>query len=240
MFRKKAASKNDGGVGDRQYFAMDGQLRAYANRAMLFSFLSLSLAFVMTGFVIYAYMNRPEPLVVRVSESGETTVLNSRVSSRQYGLASDRREGNGDGPTEMQIEHILKTFLTNYLSHSPSDIEHNVSIAVNLMTDNLKRFALNHLKASNLVNIVKSKHITTDITIKDIEPSQHVQYAYTIYVIKLVRQLEVGSGTEKTDRLIGNHYIRLIQGERTVDNPYGLYVAEYQRKSVHGDRNVTR
>ena len=135
----------------------------------------------------------------------------------------------------MEILKILTQFLTRYLSHNPANIESNLAEALNLMTVNLRRSALYQLRETDLVGKVKEQNLTSDIKITSILPSKDIQYAFTVLVVKEVRQ--VRKGVENTDRIVSAHYVRLVLGERSVENPYGVFVAEYWEKPVYGEKD---
>jgi hypothetical protein len=192
-----------------KYYEYDGRLRAYANRSMVFAFLFAILAFVMTGFAIY--LRRQPPLIIQVSDDGEARLLIPDKKPPTTGPSALTVSARPRvPPSDMEILKILTQFLTRYLSHNPANIESNLAEALNLMTVNLRRSALNQLRETDLVGKVKEQNLTSDIKITSNLPSKDIQYAFTVLVVKEVRQ--VRKGVENTDRIVGAHYVRLVTG----------------------------
>src|SRR6266581_406263 len=92
-----------------QYYEHDGALRAYANRAMLTSVLSVLLAFAAIGYAIRVGLK--PATVIRVDANGEASVVGSPrpVTVVQSSEAE---------PTELEKTAFVKLFLDRYLNFS--------------------------------------------------------------------------------------------------------------------------
>jgi len=219
-------------LGYTRYYEYDGALRAYANRAMLASLLSALVALAMTG--LFVYQRLQPPLVIQLSEDGRATVVGGRAQGRDP-LQTVALSDGAVAPSDVEINYVLKTFLQHYLEHNPSNIERNLSTALNYMTDNLRQAALIELRESGMIEDIKDKNIITDVEITSLVPAAGVQLAFTVMTRKEVRQIV--DGVETTNRIVGSHYVRLVQTVRTADNPQGLFVAEYRETPYFGEQD---
>ena len=223
-----------------KYYEHDGALRAYANRAMVLAGLFALIALVAMGFAIYVRLQ--PPTVIRVAANGDATVVGASPAS----ASSDSRGGifsvlaaspNGDAaPTDIEGRAVVRRFLENYLSYTPTAVESNFATAVNMMTQNLRMFTLNQLRDQDIVGKIKEEQITSTFKIRSIESIPQQPWSYQAFGVKEVRRLRAKS--EFTDRIVGKYIVRLIQNRRSERVPSGLLVAEFAEHQMVGEKDI--
>ena len=126
-----------------KYYEMDGALRAYANRMAVLGLLCGSAAVIALG--LFAYVRLQPPVVIRVDQAGEATVVGGDTVRLSRGLVppvqAQVNPGNGTGSTPSDIEGraMARRFLSTYLTYTPANVERQYADALNMMTANLRR-----------------------------------------------------------------------------------------------------
>jgi type IV secretory pathway TrbF-like protein len=217
-----------------KYYEHDGMLRAYANRAMLLAMTFAVLALTSLGFAIY--VRSQPPTVIRVDQNGNATVLGGarRASLPQAptpeGVALDV------APTDLEGKAVVRQFLGRYLSYTPDTVNRSFAEALNLMTANLRVFAMNKLRDDDIVGKIKEDHIISDFEIRSIEHVKGTPWTYVIFGVKEVHRVK--GGREVTDQIVGRYNVRLVETARSELNPSGLLVAEYGEQQMVGDHEA--
>lgn len=220
-------------VGYTRYYEHDGMLRAYANRSMVLAMIFGVIAMGSLGFAIY--IRRQPPTVIRVDKDGNATVAGAAAHvppSAQFTPADIASEA---APTELEGKAVVRRFLIQYLSYTPDSVDRNLAESLNLMTNNLRTYAMNKLRDDDTVGKVKTDHIISDFRIRSIEQVNGTPWSYVTFGVKEVHR--VRNGTEVTDRIVGRYNMRLVQEARSELNPSGLLVAEYSEQQMVGDRD---
>ena len=221
-------------VGCTRYYEHDGMLRAYANRSMVLAMIFGVIALGSLGFAIYVRLQ--PPTVIRVDKDGNATVAGAAAHltpSARFTYPAD--VASETAPTELEGKAVVRRFLVQYLSYTPDSVDRNLAESLNLMTNNLRTYAMNKLRDDDTVGKVKTDHIISDFRIRSIEQVNGTPWSYVTFGVKEVHR--VRNGTEVTDRIVGRYNMRLVQVERSELNPSGLLVAEYSEQQMVGDRD---
>jgi type IV secretory pathway TrbF-like protein len=213
-----------------RYYEHDGALRAYANRAMLLSFLCVPLALVSVAMA--AYVRLQPPMVIRIDSTGIASVI-GQPPIRGRVLASIA-QGTSAEPTDLERRAFVRLFLERYLSFSSDSVNRNWADGLNMMTANLRRLTLNAIEKDNTVGKIHDDQITSVFHLRSIEAAKDDPLTFTIFGVKEVHR--VRDHHEATDKLVGEYHIRLITEQRSEQNPGGLLIAEYGEKLIEGER----
>lgn len=230
-------------AGYTRYYEHDGMLRAYANRAMFLAILFAFIALGSLGFAIYVRVQ--PPTVIRVDKDGNAVVAGGGarrdpVSRMALMLSAqavipDEVTPPGVAPTDLEGKAVVRRFLEHYLSYTPDSAPRNLAESLNMMTGNLRTFTLNQLREDDTVGKIVQDHIISDLRIRSIERSKSAPWNYLVFGVKEVHRIK--SGSEVTDRIVGQYNIRLVEERRSEFNPSGLLVAEYSEKQMVGERD---
>jgi type IV secretory pathway TrbF-like protein len=225
-----------------KYYEHDGLLRAYANRAMYLAMLFGVIAIASLGFAIYVRVL--PPTVIRVDKDGDATVVGARSgidpASKLAGVLSAEAApspGASDSaaPTDLEGRAALRRFLQHYLSYTPDSVTRNFAESLNMMTANLRKLTMDKLRDDDTIGKIQQDQIISDFRIRSIERSKDAPWSYVVFGVKEVHKMK--SGTEVTDRIVGQYSLRLVEERRTEFNPSGLLVADYSEQQMVGERN---
>src|SRR5260370_402262 len=116
-----------------KYYEMDGALRAYANRMAV---LGMTCGvFALGTLALFAYVRLQPPVVIRVDNSGEATVVGGdtvRVGANVLmGLLKVSASGPENSPSEVEGRAVVRKFLTSYLTYTPANVERQYAHALN-------------------------------------------------------------------------------------------------------------
>lgn len=221
-----------------KYYEHDGALRAYANRAMLLAFLFGGIG--LTAVILLFYVRIQPPTVIRVAANGEAAVVSGSTaspSSSGVGVLSALAASPAPGqqPNDIEGRAVVRKFLENYLTYTPTTLEKNWADALNMMTHNLRQLTLNQLRDQDIVSKVKENNITSAFKIRSIEPIKGQPWAYVAFGVKEVHRIQ--NKSESTDRIVAKYNVRLMQTDRSERVPSGLLVAEYGEKQMVGEKD---
>jgi hypothetical protein len=212
-----------------KYYEHDGMLRAYANRSMLLSMIFGMLALASLGFAIYV---RLQPAtVIRVDSSGAASIVgNTRSGASALGVSIDA--SSSTTPTDLEGRAVVRQFLRRYLAFTPDSVDRNLAEALNMMTVNLRVFSMNKLRDEDTVGKIKSEHLISDFEIRSIEHVKGTPLTYVVFGVKELHQVK--SATEVTDQIVGRYNVRLVETNRSEQNPSGLLIAEFAELQMVG------
>jgi hypothetical protein len=226
-----------------RYYEHDGMLRAYANRAMFLAILFAVIALSSLGFAIYVRIQ--PPTVIRVDRDGNAAVIGGAVKHDQtsqlamvlsaQAAGPDTTASGGIAPTDLEGKAVVRRFLEHYLSYTPDSAPRNLAESLNMMTLNLRTFTMNKLRDDDTVGKIQQGHIISDFRIRSIQRTKNGPWDYVVFGVKEVHKVK--SGSEVTDRIVGQYNVRLVEERRTEFNPSGLLVAEYSEKQMVGERD---
>jgi len=219
-----------------KYYEHDGALRAYSNRMLWFGIFVSMIAFVLA--LLFAYVRVQPPTVVRIAADGEATVVSGAAKTPRTPLgfitALAAQKPAGLEPSDIEGRALVRRFLENYLTYTPSTVETKWADALNMMTANLRALTLNQLRDEDIVSKVEEDNITSTFRLRSIEPVKGQPWTYVAFGVKQVHRIH--NKAESTDRLVTQYNVRLMQTDRSERVPSGLLVAEYGEHQMVGER----
>lgn len=219
-----------------KYYHQDGELRAYANRAMVLAFGGFALALLGVAFAVLVRLQPPTVIGVD-TQKGTAVVVNGRPGIRTAGIEFTGAPQVA-APTELEQKNLVRKFLDNYLNYTPATVATQFSTALNLTTKNLRTSLLSQLTADDTINKISDENTISNFVIRgDILPVRDQPLTYTAFGVNEVHH--VHNQQETTDQIIGRFNVRLVMDARTESNPSGLLVAEYWEQQMVGDKITT-
>ena len=218
-----------------KYYEHDGALRAYSNRMLWFGIAASGIAFVLA--LLFFWQRVQPPTVIRIAANGEATVVGgSTKPATPIGFISALAAGkpSGEQPADIEGRAVVRKFLENYLTYTPSTVDTKWASALNMMTGNLRTLTVAQLRDDDIVSKVQEDEITSTFRLRTIEAVKGQPWTYTAFGVKEVHK--VHNKAESTDRLVTQYNIRLIQTDRSERVPSGLMVAEYSENQMIGQR----
>ena len=242
MKRKNEAESAPEIAAYTRYYEHDGMLRAYANRAMFLAMLFGAVALGSLGFAVYIRVQ--PPTVIRVDKDGDATVVGAGAKSdpvRKLAMvlsaeaATNSTAAASAAPTDLEGRAVLRTFLQHYLTYTPDSATRDLAESLNMMTANLRKLTMDKLRKDDTIGKIQQDHIISDFRIRSIERSKEAPWSYVVFGVKEIHRIK--SGTEVTDRIVAQYYLRLMEERRTELNPSGLLVADYSEQQMVGERD---
>jgi hypothetical protein len=220
-----------------KYYEHDGALRAYANRMMWFGISAVLISFVLALLLFYVRVQ--PPTVIRIAANGEATVVSGATTSARTPLgfisALAAPSERGEQPADIEGRAMIRRFLEDYLTYTPTTLEKNCADALNMMTHNLRTLTLNQLRDQDIVSKVHDDEITSTFKLRSLEPVKGQPWTYVAFGVKEVHRMH--NNIESTDRLVARYDVRLLQTVRSERVPSGLLVAEYREQQMVGERD---
>ena len=209
-----------------RYYEQDGQLRAYANRAMLNAFLFALIALMALGYAIH--IGTKPATVIRVDSNGEASVL-----GRQPKPITVVQNAEAE-PTDLEKTAFVRLFLDRYLNFSPATVNLNWANAVSMMTANLRKSAMTRMKAENTVGNIQEDQTRSEFNLGLLEKADKDPLTYVAHGVKTVHHLH--EHAETTDKIVSQFRIRLAVEKRSEENPSGLLIADYLEEQIDGEK----
>ena len=236
MKSKQAGSPSEK-TGYMKYFEHDGALRAYANRMMWFGVSAALISFVLALLLFYVRVQ--PPTVIRIAANGEASVVSGATTTPRtpFGFMAALAASSppGEQPADIEGRAVVRKFLENYLTYTPTTLEKNWADALNMMTHNLRTLTLDQLRDQDIVSKVHDDEITSTFRLRSLEPVKGQPWTYVAFGVKEVHR--VHDKAEFTDRLVARYNVRLLQTERSERVPSGLLVAEYGEQQMVGEKD---
>jgi hypothetical protein len=183
----------------------------------------------------FLFVKMEPPTVIRVDSNGQATVLSPNHGGNGRLLPSVLKANAVDfGPDEYEKQAFVKNFLTRYLNYDPHTLSQNWADAMNLMTTNLRRAALTSMEKNNTVGTLEEEQSSSTFKISHIEESKTEPLTYTAFGVRTVRTLN--NEHELTSQLVEEYHVRLVNMQRSADNPSGLLIGEYWSKQIEGEK----
>lgn len=216
-----------------KFYEMDGALRAYSNRSLVLAgVMGLVALIAVAGFL---FVRMEPPTVIRVGANGQASVVSpiQRAKSRILpALFADKL--SAVVADDYEREAFITDFLNRYLSYDSYTLSQNWADALNRMTENLRRQALADLEKNDTVGKLEQAQASSTLRLSHIEQSQTEPLVYTAFGVRTVRT--VTSQQESIDQLVEEYHVRLVNVERSAQNPSGLLVGEYWSKQIEGEK----
>jgi len=99
--------------------------------------------------------------------SGATTTPRTPFGSMAALAASSPP---GEQPADIEGRAVVRKFLENYLTYTPTTLEKNWADALNMMTHNLRTLTLDQLRDQDIVSKVHDDEITSTFRLRSLEP----------------------------------------------------------------------
>ena len=233
---KTNAPKAPDKVAYTKYYEHDGALRAYSNRMLWFGIAASGISFVLA--LLFFWQRVQPPTVISIAANGEATVVGgSTKPATPIAFISALAAGkpSGEQPADIEGRAVVRKFLENYLTYTPSTVETKWASALNMMTGNLRTLTMAQLRDNDIVSKVQDDDITSTFRLRAIEAVKGQPWTYTVFGVKEVHK--VHNRVESTDRLVTQYDVRLIQTDRSERVPSGLLVAEYGEHQMVGQRD---
>ena len=224
-----------------RYYEMDGALRAYANRMAVLGITCGVLA--MGSLALFAYVRLQPPVVIRVDQAGEASVVAGDTVSVGRGLLTTLKasatagETPGSAPSDVEGKAVVRRFLTTYLTYTPANVERQYADALNMMTLNFRTLTLNKLREDDTVGKIKADSITSSMKIRSIEAVAGMPWVYQVFAAKEIHRLN-SQRIEHTERMVCRYQVRLVYAGRSQTHPTGLLVGEFWEQQMVGERDI--
>jgi hypothetical protein len=224
-----------------KYYEMDGALRAYANRMAV---LGITCGILAIGsLALFAYVRLQPPVVIRVDQAGEASLVAGDTVSVGQGLLTTLRasaassEPTGSAPSDVEGKAVVRRFLTTYLTYTPANVERQYADALNMMTLNFRTLTMNKLREDDMVGKIKADSITSRMKIRSIEAVPSMPWVYEVFAAKEVHRLN-SQRIEHTERMVCRYQVRLVHAGRSQIHPTGLLVGEFWEQQMVGERDI--
>ena len=219
-----------------KYYEHDGALRAYSNRMLWFGITASGISFVLA--LLFFWQRVQPPTVIKIDGDGVATVIGGATKpATPIGFISALAAGKlpGEQPADIEGRAVVRKFLENYLTYTPSTVETKWAGALNMMTGNFRTLTMALLRDDDIVSKVQDDEITSTFRLQKIEAVKGQPWTYTAFGLKELHRIR--NKVESTDRLVAQYNIRLIQTDRSERVPSGLMVAEYSEQQMVGQRD---
>jgi hypothetical protein len=220
---------------------MDGALRAYANRMAILGLTCGAFAILSLG--LFAYVRLQSPVVIRVDQGGEATVVGGDTVRVGDGFLATVRASAGSGddvgsaPSDIEGRAVVRRFLMTYLTYTPANVERQYADALNMMTLNFRTLTMNKFREDDTLGRIKADSITSSIKIRSIEPVVGMPWVYQVFAAKEIHRLS-SQRIEQTEKMVCRYQVRLVFGGRSQLHPTGLLVGEFWEQQMVGERDI--
>lgn len=215
-----------------KFYEMDGALRAYSNRSIVLAAIMGMVALI--AVVGFFFVRLEPPTVIRINSDGQASVLTPYHPARARMLPMFFSVSSaGAAPDEYEKQAFVKDFLVRYLNYDPHTLPQNWADAMNRMTVNLRRAALTTMEKNDTVGKLDDERASSTFKLSHIEESKSEPLTYTAFGVRTVRSLN--NEHEQTDQLVEEYHIRLVNIDRSIDNPSGLLIGDYWSKQIEGE-----
>jgi hypothetical protein len=216
-----------------RFYEMDGALRAYSNRSIVIAGVMGLVALV--AAVGFLFVRMEPPTVIRVNSQGEASVITPYRAAKSRFLPSVLAASSPNAaPDEYEKQAFVKGFLVHYLNYDPHTLSQNWADAMNQMTTNLRRSALTAMEQNDTVGKLEDEQGSSTFKLSHIEESKDEPLTYTAFGVRTVRSMN--NEHELINQLVEEYHVRLINIERSADNPSGLLIGEYWSKQIEGEK----
>jgi hypothetical protein len=197
--------------------------------------------FALGTLALFAYVRLQPPVVIRVDNSGEATVVGGDTvkvgANGLMGLLKVSASGPENSPSEVEGRAVVRKFLTSYLTYTPANVERQYADALNMMTLNFRQLTMNKFREDDILGKVKADAITSSIKIRSIEPQQGMPWTFQVFAAKEVHRLNA-QRIEYTEKMVCRYQMRLIYVGRSALNPTGLYLGEFWEQQMVGEKDI--
>src|ERR1041385_1687498 len=115
---------------------------------------------VLSSFVwalLLFYVRVQPPTVIRIAATGEASVVSGATTTPRTPLgfmnALAASSPPDEQPADIEGRAVVRRFLENYLTYTPTSMEKNWADALNMMTHNLRTLTLSQLRDQDSFSI---------------------------------------------------------------------------------------
>lgn len=218
---------------ESNFWHMDGALKAQSNRMTVITIIAAIVSLLAVAGMIVVWVQ--PPTVIRVMPDGDAKVIGPAGRMKTALNPSLLSEVEAEqAPSNYEKEAYVRTFLTSYLNYDPHTLTTDWSAALNMMTFNLRRSALDQFEKNDTVGVMEDEQARSQLAIKDtIEQDPSDPLTYHAYGIRTVHRMD--KQQEMVDQLVEGYRIRLAVTTRSDANPSGLLIAEFQTNEISAD-----
>ena len=220
--------------GTAPFWEKDGTLRSYANRMFILVVIE-SLAIVALAAVIFFTRQIP-PTIIHIGPTGEPTVISPVGGQGRITAASLRGAKIASAPTDMEKQNAVITFAKNYWEYDEHTLTHNWAAALNMMTSNLYQKVFQKIQKENQIGQMERDHESSEVTVTSIQQDQSVPMVYHIYATR--NTSSIVNNAESNLRSAESYTIRLVETDRTVSNPSGLLIADFNKTVISSETGL--
>jgi hypothetical protein len=216
------------------YWDFNGQLQARLNQA--FGVIA-ALALVCVGeggALFYTCRQLAHPPVIKIGADGAVSVADARPAESGPGHARFLPVAEVP-PDEVEIKHLIRTFLERYLQYEPATADDNLAAAFNMMTVNLRQASLKKMRNDGEFEKIQTQRVVSNFKLVRIDPVTGINLAYTVLGVREIHRLE--DGKERSDTIVAHYNVRLAPAVRTEYDPSGLRVADFWEEQVMGQQD---
>jgi hypothetical protein len=184
------------------------------------------------------YVRVRMPTVIRIAAHGEASV------ERRYHNVTDapgvhgrpaESSAPGEQPADIEGHAVVRKFLENYPTYTPTTTEKHWADALNIMTHNLRTLTLDQLRDQDVVSKVHDDEITSTFKLRSLQPLKGQPWTYVAFAVKEVHRIH--NKAEFTDSLVARYNVRLLQTARSERVPSGLLLAEYAEQQMVAEQD---
>ena len=192
---------------------------------------------------MFAYVRLQPPVVIRVDQTGEATVVAGEAVTIKDGRLSvvrasgGRAEEAGSAPSDVEGRALVRKFLNSYLTYTPANVERQYADALNMMTLNFRTLTMNRFREDDTLSKIKADSITSSIKLRSIEPVAGMPWVYQVFAAKEIHRLN-SQRIEYTEKMVCRYQVRLVYLGRSQINPTGLLVGEFWEQQMVGERDI--
>jgi len=215
-----------------RFYEMDGALRAYANRSIVVAGVMGMVA--LTAVAGFLFVRLQPPTVIRVASDGEASVLTPNHLKTRLMPTVLAASNPSAAPDSLEKDAFVKNFLTRYLNYNPHTLSQNWAEAMNWMTVNLRRTALSQLEKNDTVGKLEDEQASSTFKLSHLEEDKNEPLTYRAFGVRTVHT--VANQRETTQQIVEEYHIRLLNVERSAENPNGLLIGEYWSNQIEGEQ----
>ena len=218
---------------ETNFWHMDGALKAQSNRMVVITIIAAIIALLAVAGMITVWVQ--PPTVIRVMPDGDAKVIgpNGKIAQSLMPSLLSGVEA-AQAPSSYEKEAYVRTFLQAYLNYDPHTLTTTWSNALNMMTYNLRRSALDQFEKNDTVGAMEDEQARSQLTIKNtIEQDPSDPLTFHAFGVRTVHRMD--KQQEMVDQLVEGYRIRLAVTARSNENPSGLLIAEFQTNEIDSD-----
>jgi hypothetical protein len=201
------------------YSEFYSHLAVQSRRASRVALLACGVALTAIVSAILAQL-RP-PILLRVQDGRVATLNGSGIEAA--GTAAQQQ------PDESEKLAFVSSFLDRFVNIDPVTVKRNTTLALNQMTNTMRRQVLAQLNEEHFVDTVRDNNLTATLAIKSAELVSGDPYTAVVFGQK--RMTTLLNGHENKKELLVKYLIRLAPVPRNAANGWtGLEVADYKEE----------